>query len=140
MSDDFQPQSFDDQVYIGFWINQVKGSTYGATLTLKRQAGSFVIAFLALYVGIAGQNFWTISRFLLHRYLSSESQTDGVYHQHQAILRNSRTAPQAARETFRLMIAWRNRTRKLFFRLLPIWLLASLISASFAVAGQSHCF
>jgi hypothetical protein len=136
MSNASQSQSFDGQVYTGFWINQAKGSPYGATWTLSRQTGSFLIAFLALFVSITGQSFWTISRFLLHRYLSSESQSDGVYHQHQAILRNSRTAPHAAQETLRLMVAWRNRTRRLFFRLLPIWMVACSISAGFAVAGQ----
>ncbi|KAF2445488.1 hypothetical protein P171DRAFT_430897 [Karstenula rhodostoma CBS 690.94] len=115
MSNASQPQSFDDQIYTGFWINRAKVSTYGAPLTLDCQAGNFLIAFLALYVSIAGQSFWTISRFLLHKYLSSESQSDGVYHQHQAILRNSITAPQVAEERFKLMIAWRNRTQKLFF-------------------------
>jgi hypothetical protein len=136
MSNVSQLQSFDDQVYTGFWINQAKASPYGATLTLSRQAGSFLIAFLALFVGVTGQSFWTISRFLLHRYLSCESQSDGVYHQHQAILRNSRTAPHAVQETLRLMVAWRNRTRNLFFRLLPICIVACLISVGFAVAGQ----
>jgi hypothetical protein len=136
MSNASQSQSFDDQVYTGFWINQTKGSSYGATLTLSRQAGSFLIAAVALYVGITGQSFWMISRFLLHRYLSSESQSDGVYHQHQAILRNSRTAPHAAQDTLMLLSAWRKRCRGLFFRLLPIWIVASLISAGFTIAGQ----
>lgn len=128
--------SFDDQVYTGFWINQAKGPIPSATLTLSRQSGNFLISFLAIYVGIAGQSFWSISRFFLHRYLSSESKADGIYHQHQAILRNSRTAPQAAQDIFKLMIAWRHRTHRLFLRLLPIWIVAALVSASFSVASE----
>lgn len=138
MGGDSQAPSFDDQVYTGLWINHVKGSTYGATLTLSRQAGNFLIAFLALYVSVTGQEFWTISRFFLHKRLSSESQSDGLYHQQQAILRNAESAPSAVRHTFSLTIAWRNRSTRVFYRLLPIWTTAILISAAFGVAGQHY--
>ncbi|KAK7179517.1 hypothetical protein DPSP01_011952 [Paraphaeosphaeria sporulosa] len=135
MVNNSRTQSFDDQVHTGFWINHVKGPTYGATLTLNQQAGNFLIAFLALYVGVTGQSFWTIARFLLHKHLSSKSRSDGVYHQQQAILRNSKTAPGAVQDTLTLLIAWRKRSRGLIRRLLPVWIVASVISAGFAVAG-----
>lgn len=132
-----QNSYFDDDVYTGFWINRSYGPIYGATLTLSRQGGGFLIAFLAVYVGMAGKSFWKITRFLLHSFFSSTTLPNGIYHQRQAILRNSKSALDAVEEILHAIFAWRKQSRKNPLRLVPVLFLAFVITASFAIAGNS---
>jgi len=132
-----QDNSFDDDVYTGIWINRSYGPIYGATLTLTRQNGGFLIAFLAMYVGVTGKSFWKITRFLLHSFFSSTALPNGIYHQQQAILRNSKSALDAVEEVLYAMFAWRKRARKNSLCLIPVLALAFIVTASFAIAGIS---
>jgi hypothetical protein len=43
------------EVKLGFWTNWSDGKILGATMTLTRQHGGFLIAFLAIFVGMAGK-------------------------------------------------------------------------------------
>ena len=74
---------------------------------------------------------------MLHRYFSSSEAQDGLYHQRQAILRNSDTAQDGAWRLLMSMFAWRsgNRARRPILRLLPIIILAFAISSAFGVAS-----
>ena len=78
-------------VYIGAWINWSHGSVRSATITVTTRDGALLIAFLAFYVGLASTSFWRIACFAFHQMLSSDKLEDGLYHQRQAILRNSAT-------------------------------------------------
>ena len=73
----------NDDVYLGLWINHSYGKIRGVTLTLTRRDGGLLIAFFALFVTIAGTEFWRISCFAIHHLLSSEHPRDGIYHQRQ---------------------------------------------------------
>ncbi|KAF2262432.1 hypothetical protein CC78DRAFT_618493 [Lojkania enalia] len=130
----------EDDVYIGIWINRLYGPVHGATLTLDRQSGGLLIAFLALYVTVTGKSFWRIVRFWCHFFLSSIAHPDGVYHQRQAILRNWESAPDAAWEFIKIAVAWRRRARSNWTRLIPPLILAVFVTAGFAIAGlfSSH--
>lgn len=132
----------DYHVHLGFWTNWSYGKVNGATLTLTRLNGGLLIAFIAIFIGAAGKSFWRISCFLLHRMLSSSRPQDGIYHQLQAVLRNSDTAQDAAWSLGQVIWAWRvpARFRNPFPRLIAILTLAILISVSFGVAGvfSSH--
>lgn len=129
-------------VHLGFWTNWSYGKIEGATLTLTRRNGGLLIAFIAIFIGAAGKSFWRIACFILHRMLSSSRPQDGIYHQLQAILRNSDTAQDAAWSLSQVIWAWKvpARFRKPFPRLFAIIFLAILISVSFGVAGvfSSH--
>lgn len=97
-------------VYLGFWINWSHGRVRGATITLSRNNGSLLIAFLALFVAASGKSFWRLLCFALHQATSAPATPqDGFYHQRQAILRNSETAMQGGWEIFNSMIAWKRR-------------------------------
>ncbi|KAF2003590.1 hypothetical protein P154DRAFT_486179 [Amniculicola lignicola CBS 123094] len=122
-------------VYLGFWTNWSQGAVRGATITLTRQHGTFLIAFLAIYVGMVGKSFWRLGCFSLHYYLSSDKPQDGLYHQRQAILRNSDTAQDGAWRLLMSMLAWRKRARRPFLRLLPLIVVAFLLSSAFGVAS-----
>ena len=127
-------------VFTGFWTNWSYGAVRGATITLTKEHGGFLIAFLAIYVGMVGKSFWRLGCFALHLSLSSSEPEDGLYHQRQAILRNSDTAQDGAWRLLVSMISWRRRARRPVLRLLPLTLLAFLISTTFGVASifSSH--
>ncbi|KAF2864863.1 hypothetical protein BDV95DRAFT_600244 [Massariosphaeria phaeospora] len=123
-------------VHLGFWTNWARGSVQGATLTISRQSGGLLIAFLAIFIGATGKSFWRISCLLLHRYFSSSTERqDVLHHQRQIILCNSETPQSAMWYLFWMAKAWRKRTRRPIWRLLSILLLAIVCSVAFAVAG-----
>jgi len=107
----------------------------GATLTLTKQHGAFLIAFLAIYVAATGKSAWRIACFAIHRMLSSIDPQDALYHQRQAILRNVSNAQDAAWMLGNSLLMWRNRASRPARRLIPIILLAIFISAAFGIAG-----
>ncbi|OAG01385.1 uncharacterized protein CC84DRAFT_190654 [Paraphaeosphaeria sporulosa] len=127
--------SIDKDIYKGFWINQSLGTVRGATLTLDRQAGGLVIAFLALFIAATARSLWKIVRFLVHATSSTCNKQDGVYHQRQAILRNQPLALNAVLDFCRLGYAWRNRATDAPHRILPVSLLASAIAVASIAAG-----
>jgi hypothetical protein len=122
-------------MHLGFRTNWSYGAVKGGTITLTTRNGGFLIAFLAIYVGMVGKTFWRLGCFALHRYLSTTAPRDGLYHQRQAILRNSDTAQDGAWRLLMSMLAWRKRARRPVLRLLPIILAAFLLAATFGVAS-----
>ncbi|KAF2491600.1 hypothetical protein BU16DRAFT_468495 [Lophium mytilinum] len=125
----------DNDVYTGIWINRSFGSIYGATLTLDRQSGGLLIAFLALYVGTTGRSFWKLVSSSLHHIYSSPAASDGIYHQRQAVLRNSQSAPDAAITLILASVAWRERAQRIWRRTLPVLVVSLIVAATFATAG-----
>lgn len=128
--------SLSQHVYTGFWVNKAYKSPYGATLTLSRQTGGFLIAFLAIYVGFVGTSVWNIVRFCLHVKFSSRLRPDGIYHQRQVLLKNARTAPEAVVDSFQLFWAWRNRSKESVWRLFSVATVAATVASAFAVASK----
>lgn len=61
----------------------------GATLTLKRSDADFLIAFTAFFIAFVSTRTWRVLCFCYHGSFSTSSPQDAVYHQRQAILRNS---------------------------------------------------
>ncbi|KAH8725985.1 hypothetical protein GQ44DRAFT_680159 [Phaeosphaeriaceae sp. PMI808] len=125
------------EVHLGFWTNWSHGKIQGATITLTRRNGGFLIAFLAIFIGMVGKSFFRLACFTLHRHFSSSEPQDGLYHQRQAILRNSDTAQDGAWRLLMSMFAWRSekRARRPIWRLLPIIVLSFAISTIFGVAS-----
>ncbi|KAF2660683.1 hypothetical protein K491DRAFT_774588 [Lophiostoma macrostomum CBS 122681] len=122
-------------VYLGFWTNWSHGKINGVTWTLTRQDGGLLIAFLAIFLGAAGRSFWRISCFFIHRLLSTSAAEDALYHQRQAILRNSDTAFDGFWRLLETSYGWRKRDARPFRRLLPLCAYAFVIALCFAVAG-----
>ena len=127
----------EPQIYVGTWTNWSHGKIFGATLTLTQTNGSFLVAFLALFVSFSGTSFFRISCFVLHHVLSSNKPSDALYHQIQAILRNSASGTTAFLSFFQLLWSQsesRN-SRRPVTRVLPILLHSAIIIGAFAVAG-----
>lgn len=128
--------SIDEDIYKGFWINQSLGRVRGATLTLDRQSGGLVIAFLALFIAATARSVWKITRFLIHCAESNPSAQDGIYHQRQAILRNQPLALNATLDLCQVGYVWRDRANRSPQRILPVILIASAISVASMIAGM----
>ncbi|KAF2275861.1 uncharacterized protein EI97DRAFT_442849 [Westerdykella ornata] len=122
-------------VYTGFWINWSHGQVKGATLTVDKATGGFLIAFLALYVSATGQSLWRLACFFIHRKLSSLEREDALYHQRQAILRNSESPHNGALTILCTAYCWRNIARRPWLRLVPLFVLALVLSVAITLAG-----
>jgi len=129
------PNPTGDDIFVGFWQNRLFNHVQGATLTLDRQRGALLIAFVALFVAASGRGFWKLVRFLLHFFHSTQQQHDGIYHQTQAILRNDGLALDAAQELLWATRVWRGRAKRSAQRLTPIAVVATVISLGFMAAG-----
>lgn len=125
-------------VYVGTWTNWSRGPIFGATLTLRQQDGTLLIAFLAFFVTVAGTSFWRLACFLLHLVLSSEVPSDGLHHQRQAILRNSANAISGLSSLLQTGWAWRTTAKRPYGRTVPLVVFTALCIAAFAtVSGFS---
>ena len=126
----------NQEVYLGFWINWSYGSIRGATLTLTKRDGGLLLAFLALFVTIAGTCFWRIVCFVLHYKLSSESFKDGIYHQRQAILRNAANSTSGLWSLLQMNWVWRKHTQaQPYRRILPLIMFSVIIICVFILGS-----
>jgi hypothetical protein len=122
-------------IYTGAWINWSYGAVTGATLTLSSQHGSFLIAFLALFVRLAGQNLWAIFCYCAFQTRSTQQPTDALYHQLQALLRNSTGDTAALWDLLKLLWRWRTKTESAFRRIIFLAASALFHLATFSAAG-----
>ncbi|KAI0509524.1 hypothetical protein F5B22DRAFT_638000 [Xylaria bambusicola] len=120
-------------VYIGVWINWSRGQVLGATLTLPRREADLFIAFTAFFIAFVATRVWRLMCFAIHRSCSQESAQNALYHQHQAILRNS-SNPE---DGLRLITYVLRANKKSSGRVFPIFtaVIATICVLSFTVAG-----
>lgn len=128
-------QAYSYDIYTGIWTDWSRGRILGLTLTLERWDGNLLVAFLALFVSFAGTSFWRIACCLLHNCFSVSTAQDGVYHQRQAILRNSYNSMSGVAGLIQTLFAWRNHGKRTYARLLPLLCFALCCLIIFGVAG-----
>lgn len=102
---------------------------------MSPRSGRIFIAFLALFVRMAGGQLWQILCYLLYQARFSEKPRDGLYHQQQARLRNSSSSAQALWQGLELAFAWTKKARNGAFRSLYLAIVAAIHVAAFTVAG-----
>ncbi|KAF2122679.1 hypothetical protein BDV96DRAFT_4262 [Lophiotrema nucula] len=124
-----------DPAYFGVWTNWSRGKYYGSTITLSPRGAGFLVAFLAIFVSVAGGSLWRIIAFAVHQTRVVKAPRDGMHYQHEVILRNAGTPGSAAWQLLTLVIPWRRRTHRPVLRSLPLVLLAALNLALFFAAG-----
>lgn len=125
---------FPYPVHLGLWANWSYGSIIGSTLTLSRDNANLLIGTITFFITIVAVHIWRIISFSLHAYYSDPSPRDGLYHQRQAIIRNSSSASGTVLTLINLIFAWRKVTKS-WIRLLPILLLTTLIAIGLAAAS-----
>jgi hypothetical protein len=106
----------------------------GSTLTLSRRDADLLIAFTAFFIAFVASRGWRIVCFAFHRAYSTSRPQSAVYHQRQAILRNS-TSPESGLYML-LLLFWTNRhLSRDRFRPLPTATAAALVIGIFTIAG-----
>lgn len=124
-------------VYTGLWIDWSGGRLLGSTITVTAARGAFVVAFIALFIQVASSHLWDLMSFAWHQYRAASQFQDGVYRQHQVILRNSSTPPTTLWNCLKVFWAWRSRAENIFLRTLPLVIVASLYMVGAIAAGIS---
>ncbi|KAI0157702.1 hypothetical protein GGR57DRAFT_510667 [Xylariaceae sp. FL1272] len=120
-------------VHLGTWTNWSRGPVFGQTLTLTRREGDLLIAFTALFVALVSNRGWRIMSFALHHFNARTTPQGAVYHQYQAILRNSDTQTSILQL---VNLIWANCFRDVsLIRPLIILTVASIYTVAFTVAG-----
>jgi hypothetical protein len=124
-----------DIVYYGSWINWSRGKYNGATITLTPRNAGVLVAFLAIFVSVAGGSLWRIIAFVLHQRRVAKGPRDGLHYQQQVILRNAATPGVASWQLLWLVPSWRTISRRPLWKSLPVVLLALLNLLAFFSAG-----
>ncbi|KAH7303430.1 hypothetical protein B0I35DRAFT_384031 [Stachybotrys elegans] len=125
-------------VYTGVWTNWSQRGAFRSTLTLSRQDGALLIAFLAFFVTLVGAQAWRIVCFVFFHFHSTSLKQDALYHQRQAVVRNSASPIGGVLSLARIMYAWKTSPesrKKAFRRILPLLLLSIVMAAALAVAS-----
>ena len=123
-------------IYTGAWVNWSRGHVLGPTITVTQRNGGLLIAFLGIFVTIAGAACWRILCFLIHQWRADKNvKHDALYHQQQAILRNCTSPGSAAWQVSQVAWSWRGIARSPVWRNLPLIILAVLNMSLFGLAG-----
>ncbi|KAI1357338.1 hypothetical protein F5Y08DRAFT_352669 [Xylaria arbuscula] len=120
-------------VRVGVWTNWSRGQIMGSTLTLGRRDADLLIAFIGFLIAFFATRAWRILCFTFHRYYSTSLPQDAIYHQRQAILRNSSSPEDGINMLLRLL--WESRQSKGPLRPLSTAAVATCCLAAFTVAG-----
>lgn len=127
-----------DYIYQGVWVNWSKGRFLGSTLTLTSTNSTLLTNILALFVTMAGGQFWTILRFTLHQLRAShksDCQTNVLYHKEQLVLRNTTSALTTAQLLLTLRWDLRRSASKSSTHSMSVIMLAALSAVLFFMAG-----
>ena len=123
-------------VYVGFWVNFTGGKIAGATLTLQSRDGAYLVAFLAMFVRIAGNHFWKLLCYLAFHTLPQASRPSDVpWRQQRAVLRNSYSAMDAVVKFCRIAVASKRTARPTLIAPLLLAVTAILNVVGFILAG-----
>ncbi|KAI0531555.1 hypothetical protein GGR58DRAFT_524421 [Xylaria digitata] len=120
-------------VYLGVWTNRSRGQVMGITLTLRRQEANLLVAFTAFFIAFIATRFWRVLCFAFHRLYATAASQNAVYHQRQAILRNSSTPEGGIQQLVQLI--WANRKRNGRFAPLLMVIVAVICIVTFTAAG-----
>ncbi|KAI0508646.1 hypothetical protein F5B22DRAFT_638534 [Xylaria bambusicola] len=120
-------------IRLGMWTNWSRGQIMGSTLTLQRRDADLLIAFIGFLIAFFATRAWRILCFVFHRYYSTPLPQDAIYHQHQAILRNSSSPEDGINLLLRLL--WESRHSKGRLRPLSTATVATCCLTVFTIAG-----
>ena len=122
-------------IYTGFWVNWSSGRVFGSTLTLSADNSAFLIAFIALFVRFVGGQLWSVITFLASRACSTAEPRDALYHQQQAVLRNTSQPVDLVWSMLKLAWFWKGFASKASTRTLSFVTSSLAYIAAFALAG-----
>lgn len=97
--------------------------------------GLVFVAVLALVVKWAGSHVWGIICFIVHDFLSTQKDHDGLHYQRQALLRSKTSESDFLLRIWELSWAWKAHTPSTFRRNIFLALVALINMVAFLVAG-----
>jgi hypothetical protein len=125
-----------DSIYLGIWTDWSHGPIAGLTLTTTLQSGDLLVSFLAIFVTFTGSSFWRIISFVIHQMCSRHTLQPLVYHQQQAILRNSETSTTASWRLAGMLWTWRKHASRTHLKRTWLPLIMGILTFSgFTAAG-----
>lgn len=129
--------SSESSVYFGQWTNWAEGRYKGPRITLTEGGGAYLIAFLALFVRLAGQHSWGILCYLIFQYRRKDLNRANCHHRDpmQSILRNMNVDTTAAWQFMRLRWHLRSSEKSLYRRSMLYAAVAVIHAALFIAAG-----
>lgn len=124
-------------IHIGTWTNWSRGRIMGATLTLSRTDGNYLLTFTSLFIALISACFWSTVRLVMHRCHSTPALCDALHHQQQVVLRNSSSAFGSVLSLCSLGWAWRQTAdgKRYMLRLVPGILTAAFVAVAFSIAS-----
>lgn len=122
-------------VYLGVWTNWSRGQTFGATLTMTRENGNLLIAFVAFFVSYVLTRLWRILCLIAHSVGSSQVGHEGYHHQRQTVVRNASNPGTALVDLFKILIAWTKISKRVWRSIMPLIAIAVLCIVSSVAAG-----
>ncbi|KAF2735518.1 hypothetical protein EJ04DRAFT_563373 [Polyplosphaeria fusca] len=108
---------------------------YGATITLPKEWGVILVAFLALFVKLASDHLWGIFSFAIFQFKATQTPQDDVYHQVQVVLRNVGSSTALLWELVTTAFARKGAKVQTFRRIALLLLLASIHAVGFYIAS-----
>ena len=125
-----------DTIYTGFWIDHGYGNNpAGLTLTLTSSSSVYLIAFLALFVKVAGNYSWDLICYIIFQVQSTLKPRSVLHHQQQALLRTRLSDTKTAVALLRLYWAWKGKTPESMSRTIPLALAAIFHVTAFIICG-----
>jgi hypothetical protein len=117
--------------------NWADGVVKGSTLTVSSRNGGILIAFLAWFVGVAGNAFWDLLSNVIFLARATKLERDALYHQQQLSLRLGLSGVGTLWSFWKLGLQWQHQrhTEKPWSRSLPIIFAALVWIVSFSAAG-----
>ncbi|KAJ0158279.1 hypothetical protein CTA2_11946 [Colletotrichum tanaceti] len=123
-------------VHTGSWTDWSHGPVLGLMLTLRADDGNLVVAFIAFFVAVVCTQIWRIACFTLHYAFSHpDVESDALYHQRQALLRNTTEPTSGLVRLWSLFWSWRKTARRPYARVLPVLFLNVVLTTVFALAS-----
>ena len=128
--------SQNPSIYTGVWRNWNHNAAKGATLTLKQGDSAYLVAFLALFIGLVAGHFWALICYAVFQIRSTKAPRTGLHHTQQAILRNYHAPGTAVWQLLKSMWFWRKRKgASVALLAVPVLFLAAMSIVLFAAAG-----
>ncbi|KAJ9628419.1 hypothetical protein H2204_009256 [Knufia peltigerae] len=124
-----------EKVHTGLWTDWTHGRAQGLTLTVTTSQGAYLIAFLAIFVRLAGSHLWDLLCYAWFHARQTTGPRDGLYHQQQALLRNNLSDNRAIWQFSAAGYAWRNKVPGSIRRTIPFLFTALIYFLSFSAAG-----
>ena len=104
-------------------------------VTLPSQQGNLLVAFLALFISLAGNVLWGLLCYAIHQARASRRRRDALHHQTQAVLRNASTPSSLLYFVLFASLSWRRRASAPGRRLTQFALIAVVHLFAFIAAG-----